>query len=125
MGSGHILICAFEVLMQIYTSCGYSERDAAQLIIQKNLYGLDIDKRAYQLAYFSLMMKARQYDRRFLTRNIKPNLAHFQGLASVFDANVDGYLKEFAEQFENCDTYGSLTVFSDKWAVDSGAADNL
>ena len=125
MGSGHILIYAFEVLMQIYTSCGYSERDAAQLIVKKNLYGLDIDQRAYQLAYFSLMMKARQYDRRFLTRNIKPNLAHFQGLASVRNAYVTGAIKEFAEQFENCDTYGSLTVFSDKWAVDSGAADNL
>lgn len=125
MGSGHILIYAFEVLMQIYTSCGYSERDAAQLIVNKNLYGLDIDQRAYQLAYFSLMMKARQYDRRFLTRNIKPNLAHFQGLASVRNAYVTGAIKEFAEQFENCDIYGSLTVFSDKWAVDSGAADNL
>lgn len=109
MGSGHILIYAFEVLMQIYTSCGYSERDAAQLIIQKNLYGLDIDQRAYQLAYFSVMMKARQYDRRFLTREIKPNLAHFQGLASVQNAYVTGAIKEFAEQFENCDTYGSLT----------------
>lgn len=125
MGSGHILIYAFEVLMQIYTSCGYSERDAAQLIVKKNLYGLDIDQRAYQLAYFSLMMKARQYDRRFLTRNIKPNLAHFQGLASVRNTYVTGAIKEFAEQFENCDIYGSLTVFSDKWAVDSGAADNL
>lgn len=125
MGSGHILIYAFEVLMQIYTSCGYSERDAAQLIVKKNLYGLDIDQRAYQLAYFSLMMKARQYDRRFLTREIKPNLAHFQGLASVRNAYVTGAIKEFAEQFENCDIYGSLTVFSDKWAVDSGAADNL
>lgn len=125
MGSGHILIYAFEVLMQIYMSCGYSERDAAQLIVKKNLYGLDIDQRAYQLAYFSVMMKARQYDRRFLTRNIKPNLAHFQGLASVQNAYVTGAIKEFAEQFENCDTYGSLTVFSDKWAVDSEAADNL
>ena len=125
MGSGHILIYAFEVLMQIYTSCGYSERDAAQLIVKKNLYGLDIDQRAYQLAYFSLMMKARQYDRRFLTREIKPNLAHFQGLVSVRNAYVTGAIKEFAEQFENCDIYGSLTVFSDKWAVDSGAADNL
>ena len=125
MGSGHILIYAFEVLMQIYMSCGYSERDAAQLIVKKNLYGLDIDQRAYQLAYFSVMMKARQYDRRFLTREIKPNLAHFQGLASVQNAYVTGAIKEFAEQFENCDTYGSLTVFSDKWAVDSGAADNL
>lgn len=123
MGSGHILIYAFEVLMQIYMSCGYSERDAAQLIIQKNLYGLDIDKRAYQLAYFSLMMKARQYDRRFLTRNIKPNLAHFQGLASVQNAYVTGAIKEFAEQFENCDIYGSLTEMHEIKGLDEALDD--
>ena len=123
MGSGHILIYAFDVLMQIYMSCGYFERDAAQLIIQKNLYGLDIDKRAYQLAYFSLMMKARQYDRRFLTRNIKPNLAHFQGLASVQNAYVTGAIKEFAEQFENCDTYGSLTEMHEINGLDEALND--
>ena len=123
MGSGHILIYAFEVLMQIYMSCGYSERDAAQLIIQKNLYGLDIDKRAYQLAYFSLMMKARQYDRRFLTREIKPNLAHFQGLASVQNAYVTGAIKEFAEQFENCDIYGSLTEMHEIKELDEALDD--
>ena len=123
MGSGHILIYAFDVLMQIYMSCGYSERDAAQLIIQKNLYGLDIDKRAYQLAYFSLMMKARQYDRRFLTREIKPNLAHFQGLASVQNAYVTGAIKEFAEQFENCDTYGSLTEMHEIKGLDEALDD--
>ena len=123
MGSGHILIYAFDVLMQIYMSCGYSERDAAQLIIRKNLYGLDIDKRAYQLAYFSLMMKARQYDRRFLTREIKPNLAHFQGLASVQNAYVTGAIKEFAEQFENCDTYGSLTEMHEISGLDEALDD--
>ena len=74
MGSGHILIYAFEVLMQIYKVQGYSERDAAQLIVRKNLYGLDIDKRAAQLAYFAVMMKARQYDRRFFTREIQPKV---------------------------------------------------
>lgn len=123
MGSGHILIYAFEVLMQIYMSCGYSERDAAQLIVKKNLYGLDIDQRAYQLAYFSVMMKARQYDRRFLTRNIKPNLAHFQGLASVQNAYVTGAIKEFAEQFENCDTYGSLTEMHEINGLDEALND--
>ena len=66
MGSGHILVYAFEVLMQIYTSVGYSERDAAKSILEHNLYGLDIDDRAYQLAYFAVMMKARQYNRRIL-----------------------------------------------------------
>jgi type II restriction/modification system DNA methylase subunit YeeA len=58
MGSGHILVYAFDMLMQIYESEGYNPRDAAKLILEKNIYGLDIDCRAYQLAYFSLMMKS-------------------------------------------------------------------
>lgn len=74
MGSGHILVYAFEVLMQIYLECGYTERDATLLILENNLFGLDIDDRAYQLAYFAVMMKARSYDRRILTRDIKPNV---------------------------------------------------
>ncbi|MGN1119770.1 MAG: BREX-1 system adenine-specific DNA-methyltransferase PglX, partial [Oscillospiraceae bacterium] len=110
MGSGHILVYAFDVLMQIYLSQGYTERDAASRIIEKNLYGADIDKRAYQLSYFALMMKARQYDRRFLTREdkIKPNLCNLQDLAKINPANLPGELRLFAKQFENCDTYGSL-----------------
>ena len=63
MGSGHILIAMFDVLMDIYTSVGYSERDAAFDIVEHNIYGLDIDKRAYQLAYFAVMMKGRGYNR--------------------------------------------------------------
>lgn len=74
MGSGHILIYAFDVLMQIYESAGWERREAAQSIVKNNLYGLDIDKRAWQLAYFAVMMKARQYDRRFLTRGIQPKV---------------------------------------------------
>lgn len=74
MGSGHILVYAFDVLMEIYRECGYVDRDAAQAIIENNLFGLDIDNRAYQLAYFAVMMKARSYDRRFLTRKIQPNV---------------------------------------------------
>lgn len=66
MGSGHILVYAFDVLMQIYESVGYSQRDAAKSILEHNLYGLDIDDRAYQLAYFAVMMRARQYNRRIL-----------------------------------------------------------
>lgn len=73
-GSGHILVYMFEVLMQIYQSQGYSAREAAVSIVEHNIYGLDIDKRAAQLAYFAVMMKARQYDRRFLTRGIQPNV---------------------------------------------------
>ncbi|MGI6752585.1 MAG: BREX-1 system adenine-specific DNA-methyltransferase PglX [Anaerovoracaceae bacterium] len=74
MGSGHILVYAFDVLMQIYESEGYAPRDAARLILEKNIYGLDIDKRAYQLAYFSLMMKARQYNRRIISEEISPQI---------------------------------------------------
>ena len=71
MGSGHILVYMFDVLEQIYTSVGYSEREAAKAILENNIYGLDIDDRAYQLAYFAVMMKARQYNRRILTSGIK------------------------------------------------------
>ena len=108
MGSGHILVYAFDVLMQIYLTQGYTERDAASLIIEKNLYGADIDKRAYQLSYFALMMKGRAYDRRFLTRGIKPNLCNFQELGYINPDNLNGELSEFAKQFRNADTYGSL-----------------
>ena len=79
MGSGHILVYAFDMLMQIYESEGYNPRDAAKLILEKNIYGLDIDCRAYQLAYFSLMMKARQYNRRIFTEGIKPQVYHPAG----------------------------------------------
>ncbi len=114
MGSGHVLVYAFDVLMQIYLDCGYTVRDAAQLIVSKNLYGLDIDKRAYQLAYFAVMMKARQYDRRFFTRGIQPNLSHFQDLPHADSHMLGEPLQSFVAQFENADTYGSLlTVRAD------------
>ena len=74
MGSGHILVYAFDVFMQIYENAGWSQRDAAQSIIKNNIYGLDIDDRAAQLSYFAVLMKARQYDRRILTRGIEPNV---------------------------------------------------
>lgn len=78
MGSGHILVYAFDVLVQIYKSYGISERDAAKLILEKNLYGLDIDDRAAQLAYFAVMMKARQYDRRIFSRGVEPHIYAIQ-----------------------------------------------
>ena len=74
MGSGHILVYAFDVLMEIYRECGYTDREAVAEIVQNNLFGLDIDERCSQLAYFAVMMKARSYDRRFLTRGIKPHV---------------------------------------------------
>lgn len=78
MGSGHFLVYAFEVLMQIYCECGYSERDAAISILENNLYGLDIDYRAFQLSYFALLMKARQYNRLALKTNSKINVYSIQ-----------------------------------------------
>ena len=74
VGSGHILVYAFDVLIQIYESAGYSTRDAAKCILEHNIYGLDIDDRAFQLAYFAMMMKARQYNRRILNGEYKPNI---------------------------------------------------
>ena len=74
MGSGHILVYMFDVLMQIYSAYGYTNRDTVRSIIENNLYGLDIDDRAAQLAYFSVMMKARQYDSRFFSRKIQPHV---------------------------------------------------
>ncbi|KWT46401.1 restriction endonuclease subunit M [Levilactobacillus brevis] len=74
MGSGHILIYAFDVLMQFYLSEGYARREAARSIVTNNLYGLDIDHRAFQLAYFAILMKARQYDRRALNGDLTPHV---------------------------------------------------
>ena len=83
MGSGHILVYAFDVMMEIYKECGFSERDAAAEIVENNLFGLDIDDRCSQLAYFAVMMKARSYDRRFLSRGIKPHVMAIQESNSI------------------------------------------
>ena len=88
MGSGHILVYAFDVLMEIYRTNGYTDRDAVKSIIENNLFGLDIDDRATQLAYFALMMKAAEYDKRFLKRGIQPNVCAIQ------ESNT---ISEFAE----------------------------
>lgn len=96
MGSGHILVYAFDVLMQMYENDGYSQRDAAQCILEHNLYGLDIDKRAAQLAFFAVMMKARQYDRRIFSRGIQP---HVYAIAESND--IDAYTRDY---FTNNDT---------------------
>ena len=75
MGSGHILVYAFDVLMEIYRECGYSDRDAAISILENNIFGVDIDKRAFQLAYFAVMMKARNYNRRVFSSGVSCHLA--------------------------------------------------
>ena len=91
MGSGHILVYAFDVLMEIYKECGYTERDAASLIVKNNLFGLDIDERASQLAYFAVMMKARSYDRRFLSKGITPHIlsiAESNGIGAIIRTGI-------------------------------------
>ncbi len=112
MGSGHILVYAFDVFMDIYESQGYTERDAAQSIVENNIYGLDIDERAYQLAYFAIMMKARKYDRRFLTRGIAPRVYCPKGYADGEEygslLNVDNLEPKPQEPEE-------LTIFNLDW----------
>lgn len=118
MGSGHILVYAFDVLMQIYSAQGYSERDAAKLIVEKNLWGLDIDRRAYQLAYFAVMMKARQYNRRILTSGIKPNLFVIDDNRALTpeiieyiadgDSKIASDLRSIADDLTNAREYGSI-----------------
>jgi len=90
MGSGHILVYAFDILMEIYRECGFIDKDAAQAIIENNLFGLDIDNRAFQLAYFTVMMKARSYDRRFLTRAIEPNVIAINETNNISKFTCDG-----------------------------------
>lgn len=114
MGSGHILVYAFDVLMDIYRSVGYTDRDAVQSIMENNLYGLDIDDRAAQLAYFALMMKACEYDRRFLRRGVQPHVCAIVESVPVDEHLLDvfGAEKPLARQlvrtFTNAKEYGSL-----------------
>ena len=129
MGSGHILIAMFDVLMDIYESAGYDKREAAFDIIENNIYGLDIDKRAYQLAYFAIMMKGRGYNRRFLSnKSLKHNIFKVEGSGFtdkegkkmyVYDqatldyfVNNDAGLKKsmdnLIEQMFDAEEYGSI-----------------
>ena len=114
MGSGHILVYAFEVLMEIYRSVGYTDRDAAASIVENNLYGLDIDDRAAQLAYFAVMMKACEYDRRFLRRGVQPHVCAVQESAALLDETLAalGAERPLAERllktFVDAKEYGSL-----------------
>ncbi|WP_024861713.1 BREX-1 system adenine-specific DNA-methyltransferase PglX [Ruminococcus flavefaciens] len=112
MGSGHILVYAFDVFMQIYRFCGYSDKDAVRSIIINNLYGLDIDKRAYQLACFAVIMRAQKYDKRFLrtleNEELSLNLSHFQNLHIENVNFLDKPIQSLIEQFKNADTYGSI-----------------
>lgn len=135
-GSGHILAYMFDVLMQIYESYGYTTREAVASIVENNLYGLDIDDRAAQLAYFAVMMKARQYDRRFLARkdeNGNPDVPqphvyaivesnHLDKFAIEYFCNGDAKLKAAMDtiirELHDAKEYGSiLTVTPQDWSV--------
>lgn len=125
MGSGHILVYMIDVLYEIYSKCGYVEREIPRLIIEKNLYGLDIDDRAYQLASFSIVMKALQYNKRFL-RSIERdgllmNLQSIQETNKLTDEEIaflageslgENYnkMKCFIGQFQNAKAIGSLLI---------------
>ena len=131
MGSGHILVYAFDVLMQIYESAGYGQRDAARSILENNLYGLDIDDRAFQMAYFAVMMKARQYNRRILNGEYTPNVYSIQesnginrnqlkyfgaGLNDFEKNNALTQIKGLLDTFKDAKEYGSiLTVNQFDW----------
>lgn len=123
MGSGHILVYMFDIFYEIYTRCGYSDREIPNLIIENNLFGLDIDERAYQLACFSLIMKGQQYNRRFLRniqrKELRLNLAFLHESNQLDDNDIvyfagekSGpnyeYIKRFVNEFYNVSIYGSL-----------------
>lgn len=114
MGSGHILAYLFDVLMQIYRNAGYTDRDAAARIVEHNLYGLDIDDRAAQMAYFVVMMKGCQYDSRFLRRHLKPHVYAIQESGEL-TADALGRLgrqestaRALLDGFKNAKEYGSI-----------------
>ncbi len=118
MGSGHILVYMFDVLMQIYESYGYNAREAVDSILKNNLYGLDIDDRAAQLAYFAVMMKARQYDRRFFSRNIQPHIHVIVESNNISSDSIDYFsngkpelkaaIKSIIDEMHDAKEYGSI-----------------
>ena len=118
MGSGHILVYVFEVLMDIYVSEGFTEKDACESILKNNLYGLDIDKRAYQLAYFAVLMKARKYNRRILTKGISPLLCSIEETNSISKEFIEELISQdktnekdwnyLYKVFKNAKEYGSI-----------------
>ena len=117
-GSGHILAYLFDVLVQIYESYGYTTREAVESIVKNNLYGLDIDDRAAQLAYFAVMMKARQYDRRFFSRQIQPNVYAIQESNGIDryaleyfcngDAKLKAAMDTIVKEMHDAKEYGSI-----------------
>lgn len=114
VGSGHILVYAFDVLIQIYESAGYSTRDAAKCILEHNIYGLDIDDRAFQLAYFAIMMKARQYNRRILNGEYKPNIYSIKESNSINREHLN-YLGSGCSENERNKALEQIGILLDKF----------
>lgn len=125
-GSGHILAYLFDVLMHIYENYGYTPRDAVTSILQNNLYGLDIDDRAAQLAYFAVMMKARRYDRRFFSHTTQPHVYAIEESNLIEKPDVEYFcngkleLKDAVQtiltQLYDAKEYGSiLTITPQDW----------
>ena len=128
MGSGHILVYAFDVLMQIYTQMGYTDKDAVLSILENNLYGLDIDKRAFQLAYFAVLMKARQYHKFILKKQPQCHIyaiAESNGInmkhLAYFGAQLDelakpvalNQMQELITTLHDAKEYGSIISVAD------------
>ncbi|MFR0645063.1 BREX-1 system adenine-specific DNA-methyltransferase PglX [Limosilactobacillus mucosae] len=125
MGSGHVLVYAFDLFMKMYEEEGYSKRNAVAEIFQHNLYGLEIDLRAYQLAYFALMMKGREYDRRFFRRGIEPHVYQFKDLhvpdefyEKISDKQDRLILQNYLADFSNAQEYGSFIKLQDSIDID-------
>lgn len=125
MGSGHVLVYAFDLFMKMYEEEGYSKRNAVAEIFQNNLYGLEIDLRAYQLAYFALMMKGREYDRRFFRRGIEPHVYQFKDLhvpdefyEKISDKQDRLILQNYLADFSNAQEYGSVIKLQDSIDID-------
>lgn len=122
MGSGHILVYAFDVLMDIYRECGYSDRDAAKLIVEKNLFGIDIDERAYQLADFSVMMKAREYSRRIITDQKSKETKVENNLTAIVETNSIESSSYFGMNTNpDMETIGQYLISSFKDALELGS----
>lgn len=133
MGSGHILVYAFDVLMQIYENAGYGQRDAAMSILENNLFGLDIDERAYQMAYFAVMMKAREYNRRILNGQNNCKVYAIQESNGISDAALSEMgaslseedhkkalveVKSLIAEFKDAKEYGSILMIKKRdWSL--------
>ena len=120
-GSGHMLVYAFDLLYKIYEEQGYSNTEIPKLILENNLFGLELDERASELAAFALVMKAREKDRRAFGRNVSPQICHLEKIEFTEQELLDYQNKvgsdvitfdvlETVKQFNEADNFGSLII---------------